>query len=239
MNKKMMNIFYVALLVIASKRGVLMVLVFIFGCFLLFSKTVRRRNKFIGLISIMFIIVMITLYTSNINNIHNFHIIQMQPLLYKLHRMNPLGDNFGLYLSNDPRVNEVRSAFRYFDFRTFLLGGGPGFTYDFFDVNSKLLEVNRHNTHFTPVSLLTKYGVIYVSIIYIYLLSVVFSNRKKFKSRNIYCVILLYIIGSIAYTFVSFGIYINYLMLAFIGLIKNYEENVCSERVLKTENKYR
>lgn len=214
------------LLIIASKRGVILAT---FAALFLFFKTnkiVSKKTSRIMLISIFLFFIFILLYTSNYKNYSDIKFEGLVPLLSKIERLNPLSDRFNLM--KDARVVEIISSVKGLDnFGEYLIGGGAGYTYEF--EFSKTLDLDRHNTHFTPTSIMTKYGIVYMILIYYYILSTVKIAMKYRKVNNIIYLLGIYVFASMIYSFTAFTMYTEYINIVSIAMIRSFDVRVLNK----------
>ena len=97
-----------------------------------------------------------------------------------------------------------------------IFGFGSGFYYMITDSNN-ILQIT-HNVHFTPLSLISSYGLIYTIIFYIYIINII-----RMKSQLV--VFKLYLILSLLYSFTAYSLFIDFLFLIAICGLKNNVRN--------------
>src|SRR5690606_5750273 len=88
----------------------------------------------------------------------------------------------------------------------YLLGGGAGFTYDMYYMGE--FRPNMHNTHFSPVSLVIRYGVPLTLLFYILILisfSRLYNQLLYFQQENKMArMMYYYCIGAFVFSFTAF-----------------------------------
>ncbi len=121
------------------------------------------------------------------------------------------------------RFAEVYSAFYTFDFIDYIIGKGVGYTYEFWDINrEELRQKKRGNLHFSPLSLVMSYGVVFMVLFYgvfarCLVKGFLFSKKHKDKFILTFCFIAFsYFIKS----FTEFNLFISFFAPISLGIIE-------------------
>lgn len=220
------------LLILASKRGVLLSVLSVFLILAFGSRNIKPFSRIIIIFGLI-ITVSGTLYTTsspyNISKAPE----QIQPLFYKTMYINPLSEYNRL--DDDARVREVIYSMKpLIEEPGFLLTGkGPGNSYEYFDVNGNLINESHHNTHFSPVSIFSKYGFIYTFILYCFIGIVLFKNYKLLKRKQLsieHTILYLYVVAGFINTFTAYTMYLDYLFIVSLGILSS---NIYSKHPVK------
>jgi hypothetical protein len=237
LNKQQIKFLVVlVLLVLASKRGVLLGVFSILLVIGLGNKNIKPILRAIIVVSITMLFASILYITISPDRISQTP-EQLQPMLYKTMLVNPLSEYNRL--EDDPRVREVIYAMKpLIENPVFLITGmGAGYTYEYFSVDDSLIQEDYHNVHFTPVTIFTRYGFIYTIVLYGYILSVIFINYKKLKRKKLSfenTVLLFYLIGGLVNSFTAYTIYLDYLFVIALGILTANIKNNSSQ--IKSSN---
>ncbi|UCZ52948.1 hypothetical protein LGQ02_19545 [Bacillus shivajii] len=209
------------LLIIASKRGVLLgvlsvLLIVGFG-----NANMKPIVRALMVISVTMIFASIIFFTLSPDKFNQFP-ERIQPLLYKTMFVNPLSEYNRI--ESDARVREVIYAMKPLIDNPVLLitGMGAGYTYEYFSSDGTLIREAHKNVHFTPIAIFTRYGPIYTLIIYGYILSIIIINyrrlqRKKLSIEN--TILLFYLIAGLINSFTAYTIYLDYLFIMALGIL--------------------
>lgn len=212
----------ITLIILGGKRGVLLsgLLTFLFVG--LGHRSIKKSTR-IGIILSGFIFLMGIFYITSSPIRVSYLPGQLQPMLYRMMYTNPFSE-YNL-IQSDVRVLEVKGAMTPIIENPvgFLLGRGVGYSYEYFDAQGNFVE-NLHNTHFSPVSILSRYGIVYTLVLYCLILKIIYLNfikmrRKKLSKEN--QVLLIYAIASFINSFTVFTIYIDYLFIISLALLDN------------------
>lgn len=213
-------IFIYILILIGQKRGVIL------SAFLLslFYYAIVKRLSFKGLFAIIMatsVIVTLLFITSSPILIHELP-TNMQSVLFRFMRVNPFYEDVDYY--SDARVREITGAiavFKEHPLRVFF-GNGNGYTYELYS-GSVLVTSDRHNVHFTPVTLLTRYGIFYTLAFYLNIIwaikrGIKYANKGG-KQRPLYLVLTLYMFSFFVDSFTAFLPYVDYLAMICFGVL--------------------
>lgn len=219
--QKIKLILTLLLLLLASKRGVLLSVLAVFLVYGLINSNIKAYIRF-GIITSVLITASAVIYFTISPDRINLLPQQFQPLMYKTMFINPLSE-YNRFES-DSRVREIVYIFQpILENPSFILSGmGPGYTYEYYDANGYLLEEERHNAHFTPATIFTRYGLFYTIFLYLYIFIIIIQNLVKLKNGSLSSektILLFYSIASLVNTLTSYTIYLDYLLVFSIGVL--------------------
>jgi hypothetical protein len=209
------------IIVLGAKAGVIFSMVMVLMIY--FMKNMKGIGKVVGIVFVVSFVSMVILLKENNPDIRLLEIV-----FRKFDYYNPVGfftgeKPFSEFINfGGGRVSEIYySISKSFDEQGWfflLFGGGAGFTYESIYLE-ELYEVK--NAHFSPVSLLTKYGIAAVILFYFYGFK---KLRFSVKSENIN-IMSYFVCGSLFYTLTAFTVFTNLLFWFFLGNIaalRNY-----------------
>ncbi|QED49191.1 hypothetical protein [Cytobacillus dafuensis] len=214
-------VYNIVLILLASKRALLLSLLITFIIVLIVD---RKNNVFIRIILLtVFILCVIFLlfYTMTPERVFSLPPF-LHDLFYKFMIVNPFSAYSAIF--EDYRILEIKNSLNdvKYSFGLLFSGMGPGYVYDIFTPRNELIEVGKHNSHFTPVSLLTKFGLVYVIILYMNLIRVMFKSLQALYSKvlddneKIFC---MYVIAAFINSFTAFTFFIDYLFILCFGIL--------------------
>lgn len=205
-----------------GKRGVMISAIAVFCYFYFFDKRRSVRSFIVVILAGVFLSAGIYFTTSPAR-------IAMLPtalqrVAVRFMKVNPFSDQMDLH--SDGRLDEIEGALEKFSQNpmNFLVGNGNGFAYDMYH-EGELRYENRHNVHFTPVSLLTRYGVIYTTIFYLDYLWLMFKATKYIRAKREHKFIMcctLYLVGSFVDQFTVFLPYSDYQFMICFGMLNGF-----------------
>lgn len=207
-------------ILICNKRGVILAgLVLIVIYFFLSNAITLKKKIFVFVMAMIFTIGLLwfTLSPEHIAYMPEF----TRDFLYRFMNINPFSPyrNF----SSDGRIDEVISSWKSIQENPLrvIMGNGNGFCYEYF-FEGEVFEEARHNVHFAPVSLLTRYGIIYTLVYYLYVFRCILFGIKNFSkidnSEDIQ-IITLYVIGTLFDSFTVFLLYTDYHCILCLGML--------------------
>lgn len=123
------------------------------------------------------------------------------------------------------RISEASSALKDVDAIDLFFGKGLGYTYDY-EINQKVLDENRGNIHFTPLSLLVYYGIIFTVVFYFYLLKLIFFSFQYQASSELLSLLFFLISYIFLASFFSYAIFNGPLWPMVLGLIIAEKKNI-------------
>lgn len=212
---------HLILLVLASKRGVLLAAgatIFIFG---LMNKKIKRTVRF-GVVSLVLLLAFsITFITLEPTRIYKMP-VQTQRMLMKTMYVNPLSEYN--QLESDARIREIKYAMKPLIEKPIILltGNGPGYTYEFYSSSGELDDDSRHNVHFSPVTIYTRYGLFYFIVFYWLISSTLVKSLLKMKRKKVipeYEMLILYVFASFINSFTAFTLYNEYIFIIFVAIL--------------------
>ncbi|WP_055447259.1 hypothetical protein [Lacinutrix mariniflava] len=120
------------------------------------------------------------------------------------------------------RLQEITSSLYDFDFTDYVFGGGSGYTYNLYDIRrEELIKVKYANVHFSPISLLTQYGIIFMILFYGFLFRSCFLGFKysKLSGSKFLLILSILLIGFIIESLFSFVLFVLPLLPITLGLM--------------------
>lgn len=116
------------------------------------------------------------------------------------------------------RLAEIQGATKLMSPCDYIIGKGIGFTYTFFSqsINEDMTEYA--NLHFSPLSLITKYGFIFYFVFMFY----IFSSLSKFSTNGYLSILFgLYVIATLIDMLFAFTIFVDPLIPISLGFLTN------------------
>ena len=114
-------------------------------------------------------------------------------------------DNQLINIASAGRLGEINAVASKMNFVDFIIGKGVGFKYDYERLDGELVS-NYNNIHFTPLSLISKYGLIF----FIFLSYYIFRNLKNISNYGYLNVFFgLYLIGLLMDMIFAYSIFID------------------------------
>lgn len=206
-------------ILIGGKRGVMISAGVIICYYLAFDKR-RGGRSVLAIVSITIFLFAGIYFTKSPENIALLP-SNMQRVAQRFMRVNPFSEYMDLH--SDGRLDEIEGALRKFELNpiNILFGKGNGYVYNTYH-DGQLSVENNHNVHFTPVSFLTRYGVIYMIAFYIDYIWILIKStkiiRRKENHQFIMC-ITLYLVGTFIDQFTVFLPYSDYQFMICLGLM--------------------
>lgn len=123
------------------------------------------------------------------------------------------------------RYSEITSSIYSFNYFDYLFGKGPGYTYQYSVEFSDLDSKSYSNVHFTPINLVSKYGILFSFLFFIYLILPIF---KTYKSNYLHLLFSSLLLMYLIEMFFSFNVFVEPLIpfsLAFLTC-NYYKKNV-------------
>lgn len=105
------------------------------------------------------------------------------------------------------RFGEISAIYTTMEYYDFIFGKGVGYTYKW-NLRDSWSDDKHGNAHFTPISIVSKYGLLFYALIVLYMTYLIFKTLSKRQNPlDIFCV--LYIIGiNIDFLF-AYGFFTN------------------------------
>lgn len=116
------------------------------------------------------------------------------------------------------RLEEVNGATKTMNTLDYFVGKGVGFTYTY---TSEALDFENNeysNLHFTPLSIISKYGIIFFIILFIYITGIL-HGFKKFGNLSIF--FGLYVLASLIDMLFAYTIFVDPLIPLALGYLSN------------------
>lgn len=160
---------------------------------------------------------------------------EVQPMFYRMMHTNPFSEYNRI--GTDARVLEVKGAMKPIVENPFyfLTGKGSGYAYEYIDANNEFVTL-LHNTHFSPVTILSRFGVVYTLALYFFIVKTIFIGLRKMRRNGLGFeskILLLYTIASFINSFTAFTLYIDYLFILSLGLLNN--KNIFDNKIILKE----
>ncbi|KMV30222.1 hypothetical protein AB733_12425 [Photobacterium swingsii] len=115
------------------------------------------------------------------------------------------------------RLDEVMAIIPHLDGLSFIFGNGNGFTYEIV-LNSGEIKT-ASNSHFSPLGLFSKYGVVFTVFVYFFLFSVICKGAGNAKNNRLDLICFITALFVLLESFFSYAIFatsINAVVLGFI-----------------------
>jgi len=205
---------------LGAKAGVIISLAVLLTIYL-----VKNFKMFFRKSGVFFIVIVI--FSILILQEYSFRFSVLDKFLWKMEYYNPIGFITGerpyseLIDFGAGRVAEVYfsivKSFEEQGLNFIFFGGGAGFTY-VVEYMQYVAEVK--NVHFSPVSLLTKYGLLAVILFY----SKITSSLCFSYKNNELLVISYFLLGSLVYTLAAYTVFTNLLFWFLLGNLTRYKK---------------
>ncbi len=117
------------------------------------------------------------------------------------------------------RDEEIKAVLDIMRFPDYFLGKGVGFTYNLIGEKEQI-----SNLHFSPLSFLSKYGMLFTIFVYIYMIRILIPNRSLLNNRNYvaaYGTIMFFFIES----FFAYTIFVTPVLPVVIGYLLSLKKN--------------
>lgn len=215
-----------------GKRGVMISAIALMCYYFIFDK----KGSIRGIVAVVFAASLLSAGLYFTESPQNVELLpkSLQGVAYRFMKINPLSDKFDLH--SDGRLDEVEGALNSFNITpvNLILGKGNGFVYDHYH-DGVLRFQNRHNVHFTPISFLTRYGIIYMLCFYANYLWILYKATKQMyrkRDHKYMMCITLFLVGSFVDQFTVFLPYSDYQFMICFGIMNgmlhnnDYEENI-------------
>lgn len=150
---------------------------------------------------------------------------------YKVLNLSELNslDRYQLDNLGGGRISEVESAIKAMGAHDWLLGGGHGFSYH---IKDYVETESTHNVHFTPLSIVTRYGLLITAFFYIVIIILITKIiYTVYKNKNPQPIIipLLYIIGALIYSFFAYSLMNDVIFMFMLGHLSVYAKEIRRE----------
>jgi hypothetical protein len=215
--------FTLILIILSTKRSLLIALPISIIVYFFDNPKFRDRTKvYLGVLLVFFFIFLLLFFSDS--KLANYFPGHLNALYYKMALINPLSDIYDA--AGDYRFLEVTHSFNQSmqGVENYFFGMGPGFTYDVYKADGTLWFEDVYNTHFTYISILSKYGFGYLILLLIYLFNILKEGFLAIRqnSNPIISVLLCFYLCSLVETLTSYSLFINILNAAVMGQISFY-----------------
>ncbi len=238
--KNKLLLYTIFLILIGGKTGILLSALVVYLIYKIFSLKINILKTFLYILFSLFLFITFLYGISNLeitsNNIFT-------SIFMKFQSYNPfnifLNGEFDLNkLSNfgGGRVQEIIYSIKtIIEQNEFFILTGKGLGYEYYIPK---YDMTIHNVHFTPVSLITKFGIIITLFIYfifiVYLINIYKSLIKQKSKNENYCnKFFFYLIISMSiYSFTAYTFFMNLLLwfsLAYLTRQLKNKEYICVE----------
>ncbi|PKH91652.1 hypothetical protein CXF76_10970 [Pseudoalteromonas sp. 78C3] len=171
--------------------------------------------KLVFIMIACFIIAGVTFFISNDpNNISVRRFVYSIGLLFN-------GDFESINKLSAGRFDEVFAIFSEMEISDFLFGMGNGYTYELMLSSGEMKDVT--NAHFTPVGLLSKYGIFYTLFVYYFFLKLLFTSKIKGRAdtdKVVYLAVLFLFLES----FFSYSLFVVSITPILIGSLLSFKD---------------
>jgi hypothetical protein len=121
-----------------------------------------------------------------------------------------------LNLVSGGRIGEIQGALKEMNTFDFLFGKGIGFTYTVYSNSLETDIVGYSNLHFSPLSIITKYGTVFLLMFLIY----VFYNLYGFRDKGFIAILFgLYLVGYLTDMLFAYIIFVDPLIPIALGYL--------------------
>jgi hypothetical protein len=225
LNNSLLNILFAIILVILSgKRASLLSFLVIFLIYRFRGISFFKNIIYIFILSfgLIFIFNLLDSYESNLSN------TSIDKYLYTLNETKELDEFTNLDL-NSPildlltagRTSEISSVLNDMNLIDYFLGKGCGYVYLNYRIANDEYFENHSNIHFSPLNILSKYGILFFLFFYIYLIRGLFPLEKSTFRSFAQLVVLGYIFES----FFSYLYFVDMLFPLFIAIVQIKKNN--------------
>lgn len=209
----------VILILLSGKRAILVgTLIILFFHKIVFEKKIIKTSLIIAII--------FSFFSWAITN--NFDYFMQQEAFSKYNWTVELllSDDFKLNntdlldLISGGRMAEIEGSLRGIKWYEYIIGRGSGFTYDLLS-NTYGYVKNHSNAHFTPVALITKYGILFYITFMIYIISTLIKARKGLNRNNKYnLIVILITIGTLVDSCFAYVFFIDNFLPIGLGFLQ-------------------
>ncbi len=199
--------FFVAIIFtfLSGKRAMLAASFLVTLIYLLFLK----GNKIITIVSISIIIIISVIILSSVDLNESSAYRKYKWTFKEISKFSTEVDLDIVDLISGGRIAEVKGIVKTMSWYDYIFGKGVGFTYI---LKSKSYEEEEEhaNAHFSPISIISKYGIIFYFIFSIYVIrSIIKSRSRKNKKDMTMTLFLLYVlVVNIDFLF-AYGVFTN------------------------------
>lgn len=112
----------------------------------------------------------------------------------------------------------------------YLFGAGHGFVYDIVYRGFTFRDV--HNCHFTPVSLVCKYGFVFTALFYLFLgiyFVRIYKVARYFGKDVLFLTMFYFCVGNLIVSFTAYSIFVVILFWFFFGILSHKAEKVYND----------
>lgn len=204
--------FSFCLIVAYGKRAQLISAIVIFA---ISYKFVNSKMKLIFTLSAFTLIVAVVAFIS-----HNPDNLSIRRLVYSFELLSS-GDLDSLTRLSAGRFDEVITILKDMQWIDFLYGKGNGYTYELMLLSGEMKEVT--NAHFTPLGLLSKYGVFFTIFMYHFFYKKLsgFSVKASSVSEKIVYISVLFLFLE---SFFSYSLYVVSITPILIGSLISFQK---------------
>lgn len=206
-DKKVRIIIIIIAILLSGKRAVLLAIIpaIIIGFKIKFTLRKLVYVMFIGMVGFV-------LVNANWETLKQTKgISKFTYTIEKITQYRKTNDIMFLNNASGKRLEEVTSSLHDFSFLDYLWGAGSGFTYDLYDIERKKMKTAKYgNVHFSPVSLLSSYGIIFMILFYGFLFRYCFLGfkySKRFGSKFL-LILSISLIGFVIESFFAFVLFV-------------------------------
>ena len=222
-SKSFVNVIFTFIVVLLTGKRALIISSIILV--LIYMVYVKRNLIRMCLISLF---LMLVIYITDFNSL-NVSAVNKYIWTYELYiengvQLNLEDDNHYLDVISGGRLGEITGATKEMRPIDYLIGRGIGFTYEYINPNSD--EFPKYaNLHFSPLSIITKYGIIFFAVLVLYIL---YTLRGFRNSSALGIFFGLYVIGVFIDSFFAYVVFVDPLFPLALGSLsgKKLERNL-------------
>lgn len=169
-------LFSLFLIVLTGKRAMLMAALFLI---LLYYSTKMRRWAYI-LVFVLLVLFLLQVFGYNFDQI-----LALSKLIVTFMALFSGEAAEFIFSQGGYRLAEIVSIYHDSTLLELILGKGPGYIYEM-KWEGEVLDESHFNAHFTPIAILSKYGLVIFFLIYFVIFSALSSNQMSSKGVRIF-----------------------------------------------------
>lgn len=207
-------------LIIALLSGKRALLVSSLVILIVYRFYIKRSFKAVFYFVLSFVFIYITIVNLKINT-DSIGALEKYKWTFEVYKESEiefsLEDESGIIeLLSGGRLAEINSAIKGMDLTDYIIGNGIGFTYIY---KSDLLEFDiqgNSNLHFTPLSIVTKYGLIFL----FFLLFYIFKTLYSFRSNGYLSIFMgMYVVAALVDMLFAYVLFVDPLIPIALGYL--------------------
>lgn len=137
-------------------------------------------------------------------------------------------DNQLINIASAGRIGEIKAVVEEMNFVDFIIGKGSGFKYDYENLEGELM-LNYSNVHFTPLSLISKYGFLF----FIFLSYYFFKSLKNIQNSGYLNIFFgIYLVGLLIDMIFAYAIFVDPFIPIALGYLSISKNNKRTNSIL-------